>query len=333
MSRTMQQFNFKVVNSADADADVPVLVASQIMVDIQNLLADVGELMVRQELRTQNSLPEGVRDRFTLRMKGSGGAGTRTDGALIEDALTMVCAELDRANLNSTTPAESGNHIEAIGRSRIAGDMLALADHLEGHTLFYGSEEGGMRRFRMNARTALEKEAAIDVSSIPSAIIGTISRDPVKRNRWVVSNGVDTAPLAFSTEVRQEDIDSFESFGPLIVVGTVSLDGNGGIAGVRDVTSCYQFPIVRFHRIIGSERDILLFNPVPACVSYNAGKGVWTLVNEDLGISESKPSWDAAVMAFHEYFLFLWETYAESDEEFEGEELEVRDYLRSMAFP
>ncbi len=38
-------------------------------------------------------------------------------------------------------------------------------------------------------------------------------------------------------------------------------------------------------------------------------------------------------MAFHEYFLFLWETYAESDDDFEGEELEVRDYLRSMAFP
>lgn len=329
----MQQFSFKVVNSADADSEVPVTVAGQIMVDIQNLLADVGELMVRQELRTQNSLPEGIRDRFTLRMKGTGGAGTRTDGALIEDALAMMCSELDRANLKSDAPAQSGNHIEAMGRARIAGDMLALADHLEGYTLSYGSEEGGMRVFRMNSRTALEKEAAVDASSIPSAIIGKVSRDPVRRNRWLVSNGADSVPLSFSPGMSQEDIDSFESFGPLIVLGTVSLDEAGRLAGIRDVTSCYQFPIVKFHRAIGSERDILLFNPVPACVSYNAAKGVWTLVNEDLGISESKPSWDEAVMAFHEYFLFLWETYAESDEEFQGEELEVRDYLRSMAFP
>ncbi len=327
----MQQFNFKVVNSADADADVPILVAGQIMVDIQNLLADVGELMVRQELRTQNSLPEGIRDRFTLRMKGSGGAGTRTDGALIEDALAMMCSELDHANLKSDYK-QPGNHIEAMGRSRIARDVLALADHLEGYTLSYGSDEG-MRRFRMNARQALEKESVADPSSIPSAIIGVVFRDPVRKNRWIVSNGIDSVPASFSPEVSQEDREVFESYGPLIVVGTVSLDEDGRLTGIRDVTSCYQFPIVKFHRVIGAERDILLFNPVSACISHSGEKGTWTLVNEDLGISVTKPSWDAAVMAFHEYFLFLWETYAESDDDFEGEELEVRDYLRSMAFP
>ena len=31
--------------------------------------------------------------------------------------------------------------------------------------------------------------------------------------------------------------------------------------------------------------------------------------------------------------MFLWETYAESDDEFEGEEKDVSDLLRSMAFP
>ena len=331
MSRAMQQFNFQVVNSADADADVPVLVAGQIMVDIQNLLADVGELMVRQELRTQNSLPEGIRERFTLRMKGTGGAGPRTDGALIEDALAMMCSELDRANLKSDYE-QPGNHIEAMGRSRIARDVLALADHLKGYTLSYGTDEG-MRRFRMNSRQALEKESVTDPSSIPSAIIGAVFRDPVRKNRWVVSNGIDSVPASFSLEVSQEDREAFEAFGPLIVVGTVSLDENGRLTGIRDVTSCYQFPIVKFHRVIGAERDILLFNPVSACISHSRDKGTWTLVNEDLGISVTKPSWDAAVMAFHEYFLFLWETYAESDDDFEGEELEVRDYLRSMAFP
>ena len=31
--------------------------------------------------------------------------------------------------------------------------------------------------------------------------------------------------------------------------------------------------------------------------------------------------------------MFLWETYAESDDEFEGEEKEIRDLLKSYAFP
>ena len=105
------------------------------------------------------------------------------------------------------------------------------------------------------------------------------------------------------------------------------------MTGLRDVSACYVFPVVKFHRILTEDRDVLLLNPVLACPGYNAAKGVWTLVNEDLGIDVSKPSWDEAVWAFHEYFMFLWETYAESDDEFEGEEKDVSDLLRSMAFP
>ena len=33
--------------------------------------------------------------------------------------------------------------------------------------------------------------------------------------------------------------------------------------------------------------------------------------------------------AFHDYFVFLWENYAESDEEFEGEEQEIKELLIS----
>lgn len=56
----MQQFDFKVVNAEDPEGEVPVKVAGQIMVDVQNLLSDIGELMVRQELRTQGLLPDGI---------------------------------------------------------------------------------------------------------------------------------------------------------------------------------------------------------------------------------------------------------------------------------
>ena len=70
-----------------------------------------------------------------------------------------------------------------------------------------------------------------------------------------------------------------------------------------------------------------------AIPGYNSKKGTWTLDCDALGISISKPSWDECVIAFHEYFVFLWETYEENDGELEGEEAEVRDFLRSLAFP
>ena len=44
----------------------------------------------------------------------------------------------------------------------------------------------------------------------------------------------------------------------------------------------------------------------------------------------NKPSWDECIIAFHEYAMFLFETYVDSDKEFTGEELEIREYLRSL---
>ena len=64
----MQPFNFKVVRSDDKDSQVPVSVAGQTMVDVQQLLTDIGALMIRRELRLQNDMPEDLMRRFCLSM-------------------------------------------------------------------------------------------------------------------------------------------------------------------------------------------------------------------------------------------------------------------------
>lgn len=331
----MRQFNFKVVDAEDEDAEVPVLVAGQIMIDVQNLLTDVGCLMVRQELRTQSRLPEGVADRFTLKVQGGSGAvGSRAQGkgTLLEDALAETVAELDRANMAFAMQEEPEGHIEAEGRRRIATDILALQKHLEGRVMMYGIGDD-MRRFRVNPRRGLEDEASMDVGRLQSAVVGILSRDPVRHGRWVLSNGIDTFPASFTESYTGEEASRQVGGSPAIATGYISMDGDGRIGSLRDVIGCYPFPSLRFHRAITKDRDIPLLNPVEAAVGYNQSKKAWTLVNRDLGISVSKPSWDEAVAAFHEYFVFLWETYVETDEEFQGEEQEVRELLMSMAFP
>lgn len=327
----MQQFNFKVVRADDEAAEVPVPVAGQVMMDIQSIITHTGELLVRQELRTQSRLQDGIEGSLTLRMEGQG-AGPRRDGDLLEDTLGRVFSELDRANLTDFPPDEVSTHIEAASRRDIARDILALADHLDGYTLYYGAD-GRMRRFRMNARAPMEREASRDVTSMVSAVIGVVSQDPQRRWRWLISNGMDTVPVHFADTVPREDIAAYPTMGPLIVTGRVVLDQDGRLAEVRDVTDAYVFPLVKFHRIVTPERDISLLNPVVACLGYRADRGLWTLESEDIGISVSKPSWDEVVWAFHGQFVFLWETYVESDGEFEGEELDVSTFLRSLAFP
>ncbi|MDY5678349.1 MAG: hypothetical protein SPF21_00115, partial [Candidatus Methanomethylophilaceae archaeon] len=87
---------------------------------------------------------------------------------------------------------------------------------------------------------------------------------------------------------------------------------------------------VKFHRIVTHDRDIVLLNPIAAMPSVDRN-GNWHLSTDDLGMDVSKPTWDDCVVAYHEYFAFLWETYCESDDEFEGEEREISDFLRSLA--
>lgn len=330
-----QPFNFKVVPVDDENASVPVSVAGQTMVDVQNILTDVGTSMVRRELRLQNPVPKELVRRFDLSMASSSGRDVDTvaegDDTLMLDALNGLVRELDLANMADTRDPP-GNHREALALRKLYSDILALADHLEGYSLMYGTGDE-LKKFRLTRRDSL-KEVAEDASaSFSGAIIGSIRHDPVRKNRWLISNGRDCVPVTFASNISTTDIPLFAEAGPIIASGTIVTDEEGQVKEVRAVIGCYSFPTVKFHRIITAERDILLLNPVEATPGYNQKKDAWTLDCEALGISVSKPSWDECVIAFHEYFVFLWETYAENDGELEGEEAEIREFLRSMALP
>ncbi len=331
----MQPFNFKVIRTDDESSHVPVSVAGQTMVDVQRLLTDIGSLMLRRELRMQGPVPEELLRRFSLSMELSSGkdvnAVTEGEDTLMLDALNQLMRELDLVGIGSRQE-EPENHMEALARNDIARDILALNDHLDGFTLSYG-KDGSMKKFRIANRGKLESEVLDGRTSFPGAAIGVIRADPVRRNRWLMYNDVDGVPIRFGPNIAPSDIPIFAESGPLIASGTVVTDGKGKVIEMKDVVGCYSFPSVKFHRAITAERDIVLLNPVEAVPGYNSKKGLWTLDNEDLGISVSKPSWDACAAAFHEYFVFLWETYVETDGDFEGEELEIRDFLRSLAFP
>lgn len=323
----MQQFNLRVVKADDEAAVVPHEVAETIMSDIQTLLFDVGEMMVRQELRTQSSLDGAIRERFTLKVATSESA----DSPLLEDALAAICSEMDRVRLKRISREAPKNHIEAIWRPRIARDLLTIANHLEGYLMFYGFGTD-LNRYRLNSREDLAEEAATDVSAVACAMIGTVSRDPSRQFRWLLSNGIDTVPMTFGDKMEKDDIAILPDAGPLIATGVLHLV-KGKPSGVTDVGDCFEFRLVKFHRIITAQRDLVLLNPAVAYPGYDYSTSMWTLTNDDLGIHIEKPSWDEAVSAFHKFFVFLWETYVESKGQFSGEEKEISDLLSSLAFP
>lgn len=331
----MHSFGFKVVPSDDGAPGVPVAVAGQTMVDIQRLLTDIGSMSVRLELRIQNRVPDALSRKFDLSIGGVSDDGIGSDPAegdeaLMESALDMLGRTLDFLGKGVVGTWMTDNYPEPVGRARIARDIIDLHDHLCGMTLIYGTPED-QREFRRIDREKLLAYAEEDVSSVPAAFIGVISRDPVRKNRWLISNSASPVDISFDSNIAQSDIPSFASAGPVIVTGMVMRDADGDVTGLRSVNGRYTFPEVKFHRIVTPERDIVLLNPTVAHPSYDAAKGLWHLSCDELGIDVSKPTWDECVSSYHEYFAFLWEEYCESDGELEGEELDIRNLLRSMA--
>jgi hypothetical protein len=101
------------------------------------------------------------------------------------------------------------------------------------------------------------------------------------------------------------------------------------ITSMKEVTGIHLLPEIRFNRVISATRDIEMAVPLPAAVSVSKDGRNWNIRNDDLGIDITKNSWDECVLAFHDYFVFLWENYVETEEEFEGEEKDIRELLIS----
>lgn len=330
----MQQFGFKVIPSADGGSKVPVAVAGQTMVNVQRLLTDIGENMVKMELRLQDGVPARLSNLFRLDIGGGQGGSLGADPAngghdIMDDALGMLCETLDFLGKGVVGTWLQDNFPDTPARRRIASDVLALSKDLGDCTLVYGPA-GEERKFGKVDADKLSAAANEDISTHDGAMIGVISRDPVRKNRWNIASGPVAVPISFSSNIAASDIPSFAAAGPVIVTGTIVRDKARRISEFRNAVGCYSFPEVKFHRIISGDGDMVLLIPVVGIPGYDAQKGMWSLTCDMLGIDERKPSWDECVASFHEYFMFLWETYAKGDGEFEGEEQEIRELLLSM---
>lgn len=331
----MRSFGFKVVPQTGDDGKVPVSVAGQTMVDIQRVLTEITSTILRTEFRLQGELPPNILEKYQLTIGGNGGedgigSDPGKDGReILELSLDILCYTLDFMGKGVIGNWMVDNFHETLGRRRVGEALIDLADHLKGYDLVYG-EPGKERRFQKLNREKLLAQVEIDSARTQSvARIGRICNDPSRKNRFVLTNGAFTIPADFATNIAPQGRTASVDAGLIICLGKGEMDHDGMIASVKDIDSINQLSVVKFNRMISAERDIKLAVPLPAVVSVDKTGRHWTAKNEDLGLEITKNSWDECMIAFHEYFVFLWENYAESDEEFEGEELEVKELLIS----
>jgi hypothetical protein len=329
----MRSFGFRVIPSDPDDrSGVPVAVAGQVMVDVQKIITDIGTSDVRIALRLQNEIPEGIRKKFDLTIGGSGPSGMSSgpsegNDEAMENALTTLCETLDFLGKGAVGNWMTDKFEDDESRCQIAQDLIALNDHLAGYTLEYGIGDD-VKRFHN-----LDKEKILRYtynSDWVSAAIGVVVKDSVKKNHWNFTNDQYLVALSFAKNIAASDIPSFAKAGPVIVMGEVRRNDEGHIVSIERVKGCYTLPEVKFYRIITSNGDRSLLNPLIAIPSYDEEKDAWSLRNDIIGMNVTKPSWDECIIAFHDYAQFLFESYVDSGKEFEGEEKEISEFLQSL---
>ena len=329
----MTGFTVNVISEKE-DKRVPVSLAGQIMVDIQDLFRHIGEYLVSRELRLQEAVPAKLSEKFTIYMDKSGGfaldASTYTPetsgyGNVTDDALKLLEATLDTLGSGTGGYWVDDNFKDAIYRNQIVIDIVALYQDLndrEGYSLMYGSGPE-LKRFGKVDVDKMAKYIGERGMSVNGVTVGVVNIRPGSRS--ILDLGDKNVRLTFADSKLENGLGQK----PYIVAGKINYSEEGRISSVENVYEIVPADIIKFRRMMSSTGDVSLKVPVDVKVAFKDGK--WTLSNMDLGIMASNSNWDAAVTSFHDYFIFLWTEYKDKDPNgLSDEEKEVSEALNAL---
>jgi hypothetical protein len=336
------QFNINVVSEKE-DPRIPVAVAGQTMVDIQSLFTHIGEYIISRELRIQGALSDKLRGKLTLYLDNAGGIGLASSpvdptvtgyGSVSDDVVALMESALEAMGSGAGGYWIDDNFALPNYRAIIAADFIALSEHISGSgfVLEFGAE-GAHKRFEGANIEKLKRYLRDGGRSAPGATSGVLIRSDMRSKKPSVQlkNGDTRARISFANPRAEMSSEPFIDRVPVIVSGMMMYTGDGKLAEIRGVDEVVELKTIKFRRMISDIGDVRLSSPVVSDVTYDGMKDSWKLSCEPLGISVTKSDWDSAVEAFHDYFVFLWETYAgKTEKELEGEDKDIRDSLLAL---
>ena len=338
----MVNFTVNIVSDRGDDR-IPVSLAGQIMIDIQDLFTHVGEYLTSRELRIQTLVDPKFDEKFRIYMDSEGGMSfnastnnpeTEGHGDIIEDAVALMEQTLDVMGNGTGSYWMEDNFTDALYRNAIIYDLVALHQDMIDHDGFH-LEYGSGDELKTFGHVDVEKLSSFIKRrglSFDGATIGILERSQYKSGkgpRYVFSTGEDVhSRINFKDRDELEKAIGFIGGQVVVVAGTFTYSENGDLVSIDNAEEMCEVASINFRRMISPTGDVILKTPVEAKVSFDNGK--WSLTNEDLGIMASNDSWDSAVQSFHDYFIFLWTQYTENDDEgLSEEELEVKAELLS----
>ena len=329
----MRNFIVNVVPKSE-NGRIPAALAGQIMIDIQEMLADIGEYLVRREMGIQNSLKQEILSKFTLYMDDAGGItiGTSPNGSgtIVEDAIDLMEETMDAMGSGTGGYWMEDNYADPFFRNHVIYDIVALSEHVNGYpdcSFMYGSPDNLKTFGQVDVArlAAFMKDRGMVANG---ASLGLITATTSKSKGQLIGFecGSDRVKLSFRDRSVENDARALIGKGPVYIAGKLMYTDEGKLSEIRDVYNVTPAQTIRFRKLIAADSDIFVKEPVVANIAYD---GSWTLRNDDLGISVTKDTWDETVQAFNDYFMFLWTEYMTDDRELVGEDAEIRDILKT----
>ena len=303
--------------------------SEKIMEHVHKLLEHIGMFIVTAEMGFQGDSPESFKSKFDL----SSEPKDRTGGdSVLETALVWLENTLDVANTDIIERWLSGTYTDPRYKIAIAKELAALCDVLGDNKLSYGRGKS-LKEFRSANIEYFRKVSETDMKSFTSTLAGVIERSTDARGRkgYFLNTGTESYRIDLWREFNRKDAEYFLDKGPCLISGMSVHNSEGKIIDVRNFCSASEFPGIEFSRIITPDRDIMLLNSLMADIKFDKSASKWTLSNDILGMSVSGKNWNRVVAEFHDYFIFLWETYVEEvKDNLSEEEVEIREFLLSM---
>lgn len=301
----------------------------KIIEPVHSLLEHIGMYIVTAEMGFQGTSPDSFRSKFDL----SSEPKERNEGdSVLETALSWLENTLNVANTDMIDRWLSGTYTDPRYRVAIAKELMTLCENLGDNKLSYG-RGNSLKEFRNAGAERFRKSSEADVKNFTCTLAGVVEREADAKGRkgYLLNTGNRTYGIELWKEFGKKDAEHFSDKGPCLISGISVIGEEGEIVDVKNFCSADEFPGIVFNRMITPDRDIMLLNPLAADIGFDRKSCKWTLSNDILGISSSGKEWNKVVTDFHDYFIFLWETYAEGiKEDLSEEETEIREYLLSM---
>ena len=338
---TMRDFTVNVVPNEEG-RKIPVFLAGQVMVDIQQILMDVGEYLTSRALRVQKTMKKGLISRFLLYMTPEGGISIDTSadlpevgefGNIVDDAIQLTEGTMEAMGSGAGGYWMEDNYADPFYRRHIIYDLAALDQHLSAfpeYSLMFGPSDNP-KKFghvdMMRLAAFLDEKGDVGTGAVIGILNASVSKS--KGTRLSLLCGDDRVKLSFADKASEDAALTLVDKGPVIIGGQTVVDGDGNLLEIRQAGGVKAADSIQFNRLVASNGDVKLSNPVKVTIRYSPGS--WTLRNEETGISVTHPTWDESVQAFHDQMVFLWTQYSDPERELEGEEAEIRDYLRGLS--